>query len=97
MNYIYVEWNHPFESEPFIIISEIDDKQYEIRKIEIFKNGSIGFADSNVEYLGTELSAEPFPSIDEIKSESEFIPKKISKEQFEEYWLEKVIPLLKVK
>nr|WP_213369438.1 hypothetical protein [Mesobacillus boroniphilus] len=94
VEYIYVEWIHDFTDEPIILISELDDNRYETRKIEIYKDGQVGFAYNDVEVLKTGLGIEPVPSIDQIASESEFSPKEITKEDFEKFWNDKVLPLL---
>lgn len=94
MVYIYVEWIHDFIDEPIILISELDENRYETRKIEIYKDGQVGFAYNDVEVLKTGLGIEPVPSIDQIESESEFSPKEITKEDFEKFWSDKVLPLL---
>ena len=44
MRYISVEWLHKFENEPVRLLSELDDEGFEIRKVEIFSDGSMGFA-----------------------------------------------------
>lgn len=96
MEYIYVEWIHNFVDEPIILISELDENRFETRKIEIYKDGQVGFAYNDVEVLNARLGIEPVPSIDEIalESESEFLPKEITKEEFEKFWNDKVLPLL---
>ena len=94
MEYIYVVWIHDFIEEPIILISELDDNRYETRKIEIYKDGQVGFAYNDVEVLETGLGIEPVPSIDQIASESEFSLKEITKEDFEKFWNDKVLPLL---
>jgi hypothetical protein len=95
LEYIYVEWIHDLIDEPFILISELDENRYETRNIEIYKDGRVGFAYNDVEVLNAGLGIEPVPSIDEIASESEFSPKEITNEEFEKFWNDKVLPLLK--
>jgi hypothetical protein len=34
MKYLKVKWIHPFPSEPIVLMSELDDERYEIRKVE---------------------------------------------------------------
>ncbi|CAH1203852.1 hypothetical protein PAECIP111891_02448 [Paenibacillus allorhizoplanae] len=94
MEYIYVEWKHSFIDEPIILISEIDENRFETRKIEIYRNGKVGFAYQDVEVMNTRLSIESVPSIEEIATEVDFIPKTILKEEFEKFWSDKVVPLL---
>lgn len=88
MKYLKVAWIHDFDDEPSIIYSEIDDSRFEKRKIEIYKDDSFGLADQNLEFGGTRLGLEPIPEIKEIKIDTQFIPQYISKDEFEETWLE---------
>lgn len=90
MQYLKVEWIHNFEDEPIIIYSEIDDKYNEIRKVEIYRNNKVGYADLNTEFGGTRLSEEPIPTLSEIALDSQFRPIEIDKQEFEKIWLEKV-------
>ena len=94
MKYIYVEWIHNFIDEPIILISELDENRFETRKIEIYKDGRVGFAINDIEVLNAGLGIVPVPCIDEIASESEFSPKEITKDEFEKFWNDKVLPLL---
>ncbi|MEK5441037.1 DUF6881 domain-containing protein [Fredinandcohnia sp. FSL W7-1320] len=94
MKYIYVDWIHNFIDEPIILISELDENRFETRKIEIYKDGRVGFAYNDFEVLNAGLGIVPVPSIVEIASESEFSPKEITKEEFEKFWNDKVLPLL---
>ena len=86
MYYYKIQWIHDFEKEPFIIYSELDNERYEVRKLELYKNGHFGYATQNTENGGSILSEHPYPSIDEIASNPEFIPMEISREEFEEIW-----------
>lgn len=94
MEYIYVEWVHNFEDEPTILISELDEKRNEIRKIELYKNGSVGYAYNGISVMGTGLSSEPIPELKNIASDTQFIPKKISKEEFEGFWKNNVLSFI---
>ena len=86
MEYIRVRWLHSFPNEPVLLISELDEARWETRKIEIFPDGSIGYADSRVEHGGTRLGLVPVPSIADIAADPEFIPEEISHEEFEDAW-----------
>jgi len=95
MEYIKVEWIHIFEDEPNEIYSEIDEMRNEIREIELFKNGKIGYATESVEFGGSGLSECPLPEIEEIAQDSQFKPIRISGEEFEAVWYEKVTKITK--
>jgi hypothetical protein len=91
MEYIYVEWKHSLTDEPITLISEIDENRFETWKIELYSDGKVGFAYEDVEVMNAKLSTEPVPSIEEIATETEFYPKTILKEEFENFWSEKVL------
>jgi uncharacterized Zn finger protein len=86
MEYIEVCWIHDFEDEPQVLYHEIDSKRNEIRKIEIYADGSFGIASKIKSFGGAELSIEEIPTIEEINSDSQFKAKKIDKLEFEEQW-----------
>ena len=80
MNYVLLEWFHTLKDEPYLIYSEIDDQRYEVRKIEIYKNGTIARYDE-------QLSDVKFPeNLDEINQYQEFCAKYVSQEEFETMW-----------
>ncbi|MCT8978800.1 hypothetical protein N4T77_19655 [Clostridium sp. CX1] len=90
MKYLKVEWIHSLQNEPIIIYSEIDNKYNEIRKVEIYRDNKIGYADLNTEFRGTRLSEEPLPTLSEIALDNQFKPMEIDKHEFEEVWLKRM-------
>lgn len=86
MEYIDVEWVHKSEEEPIRLVSELDESRFEVRKLEFFRDGSVGFASSELTNLGTELGTLPVPPLAEINSSSEFLGVSISGDQFERLW-----------
>ena len=86
MKYYKCKWNSPSKEDPFNLIFEVDDKSYEKRKIEIYKNGKYGYAYDNIEINGTRLGKVPLPSIDEIIADKEFEIKEIKNVEFEFLW-----------
>ncbi|MEI5906970.1 hypothetical protein WAK64_07860 [Bacillus spongiae] len=90
MQFLKIEWIHDITDEPYIIFAELDDVGYENRKIEIYKNGRVGYATQSSEFGGSTLSEYSYPAFEEIASNSEFIPVEISKEEFEGIWNENV-------
>lgn len=87
MEYLKVEWKHNYHDEPILIYSEIDDRRNELRKVEIYRDGRIGYADKNDEYLDAGLSEKPLPTLEEIAYDKQFKPELIYKEDFEMVWL----------
>ena len=87
MEYILLEWFHDIENEPYIIYSEIDSQRYEIRKIEVFKNGTYLKCSEEILSSQIELADVAFPeNIDEINRDRQFCAKYITKEDFERMW-----------
>jgi hypothetical protein len=91
--YIMVDHIHTYDDLPVRIYSELDEERYEVRKIEIFKDGSIGYAYDDVEVGPTGLGEVPVPPLDEIAQDPYeiFFPKEITKDEFEKIWNEKVV------
>ena len=86
MRYIDVTWKHDFEDEPVRLISEIGKDNFEVRKIEIFKDGTVDYAESYDKDTGTMLGIAEVPSICEINSQDEFQGAEINKTEFDELW-----------
>jgi len=86
MIYLKVEWLHELQAEPIILYSELSDERSELRKVEVFRNGVLGYA-YDVDSKGTtQLSETTLPSESEIASDAQFKPTIITKEEFEEIW-----------
>lgn len=85
-----IKWVHSFVSEPVLIYSEIDDERWELRKMEIYADGRIGFANRSDSGGGSGLSTEPLPSLAEIATDPQFKPVEIDQAEFERVWLNHV-------
>ena len=88
MKYIRVEWKHLDPDDPITIYSELDEQQWELRKVELFRDGHKGFADESREVAGTGLGLEPWPDLLKLGAEPEFDIKHITKNEFERVWEE---------
>jgi hypothetical protein len=86
MRYLRVQWLHGHADEPVEIYSELDDAGWEIRKVEIFRDGSIGFASASEAGGTTVLGEEAVPALEDIGTDPQFKPSRISKEEFERRW-----------
>ena len=89
MRYLHIKWVHKDPGAPVHIYSEIGDDSYERRKVEIFKDGRKGYADSSGEYGGTALGSMPVPSLKEIAAQPGFEPKQIPAEEFHDIWMKR--------
>lgn len=73
---------------PVFIYSELDDERFEVRKVEIFHDGRMGWASLLAEFGGTALSPEPISANIEMASNPVFVLTIIDREAFEELWKE---------
>jgi hypothetical protein len=44
--YLKVRWHHELPDEPVWLFSELDDERYEVRKVEVYRNGTRTYADA---------------------------------------------------
>ena len=86
MRYILVKWENESVGDPDLIYIEINSYFWEQRKVEIFRDGRIGYADENEEVGSSMLAIEPWDDLDKIAHEPEFEIKEISREEFEIVW-----------
>ncbi|WP_369679235.1 DUF6881 domain-containing protein [Burkholderia ubonensis] len=56
------------------------------RKVEVYADGSMRYADENHSVVGSVLSIEPLPTPQEIVADSQFEPDEINKHSFEVVW-----------
>lgn len=84
--YIRVRWLHDFQDEPVDLWSELDRERFETRKLEIFRDGTVGFASATEATDGTRLGSIPVPPLAEIARDPEFVLEEISQEAFERRW-----------
>lgn len=86
MKYIRVEWLHSNYDYPTVLYSELDEEQWEIRKVEVYSDGRYGYANETNTHRDTQLSVEPLPAFDDIVADPQFRLKEISREEFEAIW-----------
>ncbi|WP_072389339.1 hypothetical protein [Hyphomicrobium sp. CS1BSMeth3] len=85
--YIRVQWLHGLQDEPVELWSELDKERFETRKLEVFRNGAVGYASASEAVEGTMLGTVPVPSLAEIAADSQFRPEEIPQSEFENRWL----------
>lgn len=86
MRYIRVQWLHSKPDLPVELYSELDEKRWELRKAEVFPNGSFGFAGPREATNTTMLGLEALPPLKRIAGDPEFRLTEIGKEEFEAIW-----------
>ena len=88
MHYTKVNWKHQNSYDPVQIYSELDDAGWEVRRVEVFLDGSLDYASRSGSRGRTSLSPATFSSLAEIVANPEFEAAEIKKNEFEEKWLE---------
>ncbi|MEU2724641.1 DUF6881 domain-containing protein [Streptomyces smyrnaeus] len=81
-----VHWHHDFDDEPVVMYSQIGDDDYEARKVEIFRDGRMGWADEAGSYGGTGLGEIPVGPIADVREQADFTAWVISAEEFDAAW-----------
>ncbi len=89
MMYICVRWHHDFCNEPVLLYSELNDNRMEVRKIEVYSDGRIGYASPSQAVGSTRLGLEPIPELAEIACDPQFELEEITREDFEEVWADR--------
>ncbi len=86
MEYLAVEWQHDLPDMPIEMYSELDGRRMEVRKVEVFKGGALGFASATNSKPPTKLGIEALPSFQEIASQLDFKPRLSSAAEFDKMW-----------
>jgi hypothetical protein len=68
------------------LFSELDDDRYEVRKLEIFRDGSAGRSCEDASVGQAVLGKLPIPGLDEINSNLQFQADEITQSEFEAAW-----------
>jgi len=84
--YIYSKWKSSPPGNPVQFYSELNQSNYETRKVEVFSNGKMNYASATKSTGDTKLGIVPVPPINEIMTYTEFDIKKITKKRFEDIW-----------
>lgn len=85
-HYMKVRWLHEHTDAPILLLNELDEERYEIRKVEVFADGRMGYAFDDTEFGGTGLAAVPVPEAIDIAADPQFIIEEITFAEFERYW-----------
>ncbi|WP_330232865.1 hypothetical protein OHA40_10520 [Nocardia sp. NBC_00508] len=87
MWYLRAQWHHDFADEPVEMFSEIGDDGFEVRKVEVYSDGRMDWADSRHGTGTTSLSQMPIPTVDEIDTQFEYSALEVDSREFESVWL----------
>ena len=86
MRCLKVVWDHDHADEPLAMYSECDDARWEVRKVEVLRDGRLESAGPAGSSPGSQLGLEPLPDLTEIASQPEFHPEEITRSEFEAVW-----------
>ncbi len=84
--YIKIRWKHDDKEYPILLYSELDEARFEERKIEMFIDGTYGYADNKVSTRGVKLGECAVPLLSEIEKDPEFTILNTSEEEFTSLW-----------
>ncbi|GGG68032.1 DUF6881 domain-containing protein [Paenibacillus radicis (ex Gao et al. 2016)] len=88
MRYICWEIISYEERVPQTIYSEIDDFGYEVRKIEKYFDGTVGYASHDREEGKTLLADQMIPTVDELNMENGIRARHLTSDEFKKLWFE---------
>lgn len=86
MPFLRVKWRHDDSGEPIEIYSQLDSTRFEVRKIEVFRDGTVQLAGPEVEQGDTYLSETAIPDVEAINADPDFSAEPIPGEQFWDLW-----------
>lgn len=92
MEYYRVRWLHNDPSSPEWIAAEVDGERWEVRKVEIFPDGSKGWAAGGEACGTTFLGIEPVPLLTEFARDQQFVVEMITAAEFESLWQRRTSP-----
>lgn len=86
MKYIDVAWTNHDEEMPIRLVSELDDARFEVRKLEFFRDGKVGYASPSHSANSTLLGEMALPALAEINLDRQFHAKEIDAHEFFSLW-----------
>jgi hypothetical protein len=87
MDYLKVRWVHDSSDDPVLLMSELDEDRYEVRKVEVFSDGRMGFASAVQSGGETQLGEKPVPPASVIAEDPRFVVQPLDAQDFERAWL----------
>ncbi|WP_327097062.1 hypothetical protein OIE68_45595 [Nocardia vinacea] len=86
MRYVKVTWHHDFDDEPVEYFHEVGDDNWETRRVQVYRDGHLEWADETHETATAGVAEIPIAPIEEIAAQPEFDAEEISQDQFERQW-----------
>jgi len=81
--WLRIEWKHDHPDEPVTLYVELDANRWETRKVDVYVDGRMDFADSERRTGTTWLAEKLCPSVEEIESDPVFQVAVVPREEFE--------------
>jgi hypothetical protein len=78
-----VRWKQSQPDTPILLYSELDEHRWEVRKVEVFADGRMTYAEGRGSTGDTQLGEVPVPAIADIASDPEFEPEAITRAEFD--------------
>jgi hypothetical protein len=86
VTYIKVKLVHSNSDDAILLYLELDADRWEIRKVEIYSDGRIEFADEHEETGDLSLAEVPVPPFEKLEADPQYEPELISADEFERVW-----------
>ncbi|MFC4455254.1 DUF6881 domain-containing protein [Deinococcus sonorensis] len=83
LTYEVYDWHHEFEDQFVRLYSELDADRWELRKVEVFRDGRRRCVNSLWATGPTALADVQFSPLDEILSDPQFTGQAITQAEFE--------------
>jgi uncharacterized protein DUF6881 len=80
MKYVRVGWKHQHADEPVILYGELGDDRFEVRKVEVYRNGMCRYASAEEASGTTALGVLAMPELSEIAKDPQFDPMEITRD-----------------
>lgn len=88
LTYLKVRWLHDDPAYPVLLLSELDERRYEVRKVEIYAGGRIDIASAQEQVGHAEPGQVAVPPEEEIANDRAFSVEALGRAEFEQAWAE---------
>lgn len=86
-SYFACHWHHTLPEEPVELYGELDEGRWEVRKIEVYRDGqAVVLGPKDLEPGAKTLAEAPIPTLEEIAADPQFEAREITREEFEALW-----------
>jgi len=86
LTYLKIRWLHNDPAHPVLLLSELDESRYEVRKAEMYADGRTDIASAQGGVGQAELGQVAVPPDEDIANNPEFRVEPLSRAEFEQVW-----------